>query len=117
MINKVKQFTAYMSLSLTERQAHIDLTTSCIAATAKYAQGQRRQAKSNLIQYLGMVRGKQKLNGLDMQCCHLCPNNSANKTYDIPVCVNPQHIYLGTDAENRMDERFIGCESRGFSGG
>lgn len=114
MIDKLRQFSEYMSKTQSQRQEHIDLETPCIPSTAIHPQTQRRQARGSLIKHLGLVGTQYSSTQLDMQCCHLCPNNSGNKTYGIPLCINPHHMYLGTYDEN-INDRNPHRQVRGFS--
>ncbi|MDQ3540762.1 MAG: hypothetical protein M3440_08755 [Chloroflexota bacterium] len=42
-----------------------------------------------------------------MQVCHDCP------TGDNPSCVNPLHLFLGTNADNHEDKMAKGRQARG----
>lgn len=91
-----------------ERQEHVDLTTPCEWAYAlksykdlekgemlKNPHAQKGRARKNLMDFLGLTGS----GGYSIHACHICKNNSATGK----VCVNPQHMYIGTASENNFD--------------
>lgn len=44
----------------------------------------------------------------DMHCCHKCDN---------PLCINPDHLFLGTDLDNHKDKVNKGRQTKGISHG
>lgn len=83
----------YIQLPREQRIAHIDLTSECILGKAKNTRGARR----SLVNYLGV---EQDIKRREIQCCHLCPNNSKAEQH----CLNPLHMYIGTRTENEYDK-------------
>ena len=83
----------YILLSRELRVAHVDLTSECSLGPPKNTRG----ARNALIKHLGIT---EDIKRRDIQCCHLCPNNSVAESH----CLNPLHMYIGTRVENEYDK-------------
>ena len=109
----VKQsITKHMSLSNSQRKAHVDLNAPCIPVVNKhntsvnkageYATSRhgRRIALKTLTEYHNL----KSFNGTveKVHTCHLCSNDS--QAPNGFVCKNPLHLYFGTVYENHMDK-------------
>lgn len=80
----------YIELSKTERQSHLDLTSSCIERGGPEKGGLSAYCKGLLAHILDTTIPS----GHKIHVCHAC--NNAN-------CSNPKHLYWGTAKENRND--------------
>lgn len=74
----------YLKLSLTQRQEHLNLCTSCIERG-----GSSTQHRGILSQYLNT-----RIFNRPVNLCHKCNN---------PKCSNPLHLYWGSTKENMQD--------------
>ena len=102
--------TAYVkNNSQTDRQKHIDLTSSCIpsvltkdwrgkkAGDYTATQMGRINAKESLKDYLQLSGTTSR----QIHACHMCNNDSTAPNGF--VCMNPQHLYFGSALENSYD--------------
>ena len=74
----------YLSLTVEERQSHLDLDSPC-----NERGGNSTNHRGVLAQYLNTP-----IYGKPADLCHACSNNK---------CSNPKHLYWGTRSENVMD--------------
>lgn len=93
-----------------QRQSHIDLNSECIPyyLTRNTWNGNKignlaskpqsmRKAKENMLKFLNIS----DFRGREIHTCHKCQNNSGSSNF---ICVNPLHIYFGTQSENEIDK-------------
>lgn len=106
-------FEAYAAnTTLDQRQQHNDLTSPCCFTSKKgkeYTSKRRSQdaARENIVDFLieqgildpALANQKFGKSGL-VQCNHLCASHGGK---DGPVCVNHQHLYIGSQKENWND--------------
>ncbi len=83
------QIKDYMLLTLSERQKHLDLSTSCIERG-----GNSTRFQGVLAEGLDTTIPSRKLDGVNVHLCHACHNGN---------CSNVKHLYWGTPKENYDD--------------
>jgi hypothetical protein len=92
------KLSEYMKLSREERRDHLNLEEPCICVEATCS----RRTLIPVLKHLGLtndVKNRKKNGGVHV--CHACPNNSSALE---TLCVNPAHLYLGTQSENELDK-------------
>lgn len=88
----------WMELSREERTRHIDLSSPCEAQEGSIG-GRSAIALKALLEHHGLTNDiGNRTTAKGGHICHLCEHGSTNG-----FCVNPEHIYFGTAAENRQD--------------
>jgi|694.fasta_scaffold41260_15 hypothetical protein len=110
-----KTFEAYIeNTTQSQRQSHIDLTIDCNfkgKGKKEYSSKRRSQeaARDNLVEKLieegildPSLKGQKFGKNGKVQCNHLCACHSGVSD-DKPVCVLPEHCYLGSQSENWSD--------------
>lgn len=98
----MKLLSEWMEKTQEERQAHLDLSAPCECG------GHAKRSLYRLLDYLQITNDIPNRKKVSAGVLHACPEDSQRG-----FCINPQHLYFGTQSENEYDK---GTEVKGRSG-